>query len=180
MRHLRWHLRQWRRQLGWPGLAGAGLLAAAVLLYAANVIPERWQSHRLRAEIADLEAAARAGAAPREQGPEARLAGFYQTFPERASASAWLEKVYAAGEAAGLILDKGEYRLDVDRDARLARYEINLPVRGGYPQVRQFIRGVLAAIPSMALSDVQFRRGAVGDPTVEARIRFILYLREAA
>lgn len=178
--HWRWHLAYWRRLLGWPGQAGVALLVVGVLLYGASVIPDRWRAAGLRREIAATEAAARAGAVPREQGPEFRLAAFYQAFPERASAGAWLEKVYAAGNAAGLVLDKGEYRLDPDRDARLVRYEINLPVRGGYPQVRQFIRAVLAEIPSMALSDVQFRRGVISEPAVEARIRFVLYLREAA
>lgn len=178
--HWRWHLLQWRRRLGWPGLAGAALAALAVLFYAVAALPEHFASLGLERRVAEAEAAARAGKAPEEQRPEVRLARFYQAFPARGTAPAWLEKIYAAGSAAGLVLDKGEYRLNPDPGRRLVRYEIALPVRGGYVQVRQFIQTVLAQIPTVALSDVEFRRATIGDPNVEARLRFILYLREEA
>ena len=175
----RWHLALWRRRLGWPGLVGAGLLALAVLFYATVVIPEHLDAASLQQRVAATAAAAKTGSVPAGLGPEARLAAFYRTLPERDTATAWLEKIYAAGEQAQLVLDKGEYRLSPERDARLARYEINLPVRGGYVQIRQFIRTVLAEIPFAALNDIQITRGKVSDPNVEARIRFVLYFREA-
>lgn len=178
--HWRWTLGHWRRRLGWPGVAGAGLAALALVFYAGVVIPDRFAAARLRQQAAAAEAAARAGKTPEAQRPEVRLALFYQAFPERGTAPAWLEKIYAAGSAAGLLLDKGEYKLSPDPDHRLVRYEISLPVHGGYVQVRKFIQDVLAQIPTVALSDVDFRRAAIGDPNVDARIRFILYLREAA
>lgn len=177
---LRWLLRLWRRRLGWSGVIGAGLLVLALLFYAAAVLPEHLEANRLEDQAGAVAAAAKAGATPAGLEPEARLASFYRTFPERATATAWLEKIYAAGNQAGLTLDKGEYRLTPDRDTRLVRYEVNLPVHGSYPQVRQFVRNVLAAIPFAALNDIQIRRGNVGEAAVEADIRFNLYFREAA
>lgn len=177
---LRWHLGLWRRRLGWPGMAGAALLALAVLFLLGVVIPEHLKATDLEQRATAAAAAAKAGTVPTGLTPEARLASFYQTFPERSTAPEWLEKIYAAGAQAALTLDKGEYKLNPDRDARLVRYEISLPVRGSYVQIRQFIRAVLAEIPFAALSDIQIRRGKVSDPNVEAGIRFTLYLREAA
>lgn len=177
---MRWHFALWRRRLGWPGLAGAALLVLAGLFYAAVVIPERLEASDLQQRVAAMTAAAKAGKVPAGLAAEARLATFYRSFPARSTAPTWLEKIYAAGAQAALVLDKGEYKLIPDRDARLVRYEINLPVHGSYVQVRQFIRTVLAEIPFAALNDIQIRRGAVSEPNVEARIRFILYLREGA
>lgn len=177
---LRWHLALWRRHLGWPGLAGAALLAVALLFYAAVVIPDHLKASDLQQQVTTMTAAAKAGSVPTSLSPEARLATFYQTFPERSTATSWLEKIYAAGTQAALVLDKAEYRLTPERDARLVRYEVNLPVHGSYVQIRQFIRAVLAEIPFAALNDIQIRRGAISDATVEARIRFNLYFRESA
>lgn len=177
---LRWLFNLWRRRLGWPGLAGAALLALALLFYAAAVVPEHLEAARLQDQATALEAAAKVGAVPANLGPEARLASFYRTFPERGTATAWLERIYTAGTQAGLVLDKGDYRLSAESNARLVRYEVNLPVHGSYPQVRQFVRAVLAEIPFAALNDIQIKRGNVGEATVEANIRFNLYFREAA
>jgi hypothetical protein len=176
----RWQLALWRRRLGRPGLAGVALLALALLFYAAVVIPEHLEANDLEERTTAMAAAARSGDVPAGLAPQARLAAFYQAFPGRDAATEWLERIYAAGEQAGLVLDKGEYRLAPERDARLVRYEVNLPVRGNYVQIRRFVRSVLADIPFAALNDFQIRRGTVSEGEVEARLRFNLYFREEA
>lgn len=175
-----WLLRRWRRSLGWPGLAGAGLLVLALLFYAGASLPERLRAHGLEQEVAAARARASAPARPAETGTEARLASFYSGFPGRDTAPVWLEKLYAAGQQAGLALERTEYKATPDRASRLLQYEITLPVRGSYLQVRQFIRTALNDIPTMALREIHFRRANIGEPVVDAQIRFVLYLREGA
>lgn len=172
---LRWQRHLWRRRLGWPGLAGALLLGLGLLAYAGLIIPDQMKAADLRQQA---NTAARTDAAPVAGATDNRQPAVYQSFPESDTASAWLEKIYDAGAAAQLNLDKGEYRLTPDPNSGLARYEINLPVRGGYVQVRQFVRTVLAELPFAALDDIQIRRGNIGEGTVEARIRFTLFLRD--
>lgn len=176
----KWLLGRWRRLLGWPGLAGAGLLAAAALVYAGLDLPARLQLEGVRQQVA--AARTRAAAAPRSerQSAEAQVVAFYNAFPSRDTAPAWLQKIYAAGEQYALNLEKGEYRQTLDRGSHLINYEINLPVRGSYVQIREFIRTVLTEVPTLALRDLQLRRNKIDEPTVDAQIRFVLYLREAA
>lgn len=175
---LPWHLARWRRRLGWPGLAGMALLVLALGFELVVAVPERLEITELRERVAAAEEARQAGVPPPGQGPEAGLAAFYRALPPRASAGSWLEKIYAAGRDASLLLDKGEYKLNPAPDTRLARYEISLPVRGGYGQIRTFVDTVLRDIPAIALDDLQIRRGNITEGTLEARIRFVLYLRE--
>ena len=54
----------------------------------------------------------------------------------------------------GVELSSSEYRLVNDNDARLARYEMILPVKGKYSQVRAFMATALEAVPAMAISAI--------------------------
>jgi len=174
-----WLLRRWRRALGWPGLAGAALLVLALLVFVGLGLPERLQLEGVKQQVAAARTRASTPTRSDRQGTEAQMAAFYNAFPSRNTAPAWLQKIYAAGEQFSLGLEKAEYKQTLDRNSHLFNYEINLPVRGSYVQIREFIRTVLAEIPTLALRDVQIRRANIGESTVEAQIRFILYLREA-
>ncbi|MGE5493183.1 MAG: type 4a pilus biogenesis protein PilO [Actinomycetota bacterium] len=176
----RWFLRRWRRAIGWPGLAGIALLVLAAVVYVGLSLPEHLQLAGVQQQVAAARARAASPANTQRQGAEAQVAAFYNAFPSRDTAPAWLQKIYAAGDQFSLSLDRAEYKQTLDRNSRLFNYEVNLPVKGSYVQIREFIRTVLTEIPTLALREVQIRRPNIAEPTVDAQIRFILYLREAA
>jgi hypothetical protein len=60
--------------------------------------------------------------------------------------------------------------------AGLVRYRIALPVRGGYPQIRQFLELAHRALPSLAVEAVSLQRHRIDDSEIEARLSLILYL----
>lgn len=176
----RWFLRRWRRGIGWPGLAGIGLLVLAGVVYVGLSLPEHLQLVGVKQQVAAARTRTTTPASSQRQGAEAQVAAFYNTFPSRDTAPAWLQKIYAAGDQFSLSLDRAEYRQTLDRNSRLFNYEVNLPVKGSYVQIREFIRVVLTEIPTLALREVQIRRASIAEPMVDAQIRFILYLRESA
>lgn len=177
---MRWRWNRGRRALGWPGLAGAALLFLAAAFHLAATLPENARSRELQQQLAQAKRRAAAPATFEITSPAARLAAFYEQFPRRDTLAAWLELLYAAGQHASLALDKAEYKLAAERNSPLLRYEINLPLSGGYLQVRGFVQEVLERIPTLALQDFQVKRGNIAEPKVEVRLRFVLYLREAA
>ena len=61
----------------------------------------------------------------------------------------------------------------------MGMYEVDLPVKGSYVQIRKFIVKVLNAMPSAALEEVSFKRESVGSGELEARIRFTIYMSAA-
>lgn len=87
-----------------------------------------------------------------------------------------MEKIYAAAAKFNLNLDQGDYQLVQERDLKLARYEMVLPVRGDYVQIRKFVALALSEVPTLALDGISLTRQNITDPTVDAQLRMTLYL----
>lgn len=107
-----------------------------------------------------------------------QLVAFYRFFPKLNTVSDWIAKLYDAAVQQNLILDTGEYQLVPARDGQLIRYDITLPVKGSYLQIRKFVAQALEDVPSLALGGITFNRQKIDDAFVDAQIRFTLYLGE--
>jgi hypothetical protein len=79
----------------------------------------------------------------------------------------------------GLTLSKAEYKLAEDKNGRYRSYQILLPVKGSYNSIRQFCEKILLAIPFASLDEMGFKRESIASVTLEARLRFTLYLSES-
>lgn len=165
-----------RRDLG-----ALGMLAAAVL--GLTIAFSYWVIRPLEARKASLELEHRPGSLANgvdlvrtsTRGTAGQLDDFYRFFDRGVRTDEWLAKLYGIGTAAGLQLRQGTYRLDATR-GRFERYQILLPVRGSYAQVRVFLETLLAEIPVMSLDQVSFRRRAANDTLVEVEITLTLHL----
>lgn len=165
-----------QRDLGLLGLVSAGALIATVLFSMAFVQPLEARKARL-----EREAAVRAPAGAAEvlrvsaRTPAGQLDNFYRFFERRERTDEWLAKLYGIGSAAGLQLREGTYRLDGTRQ-RFDRYQVQLPVRGSYAQIRAFLEASLAEIPLMSLDQVSFRRKSANETAVDADVILTLHL----
>jgi len=177
MNRLWWEMMQFARLAGWQGGLGMLLLLAAGIM-ASSVIPAGIEQLGHSREEASTIAARLKSAGPgaKAEGPRDRLAAFYAFFPAANTVPDWLEQVYAVADSSGVRLETGEYKLVEERGHRLAAYQMTLPVRGSYRQVREFVAGVLENVPAASLDEIGFRRDSVGSPAVEARLRFTIYL----
>lgn len=165
-------------------LGGLGALGLALLIFALGF------HHAVRPPaLADL-AQARAGALRPRLAPDSepatpaedtgqQLARFYRHFAAGQGVQDWLERIYRGAADNGLVLEEGEYRMVPSHLPRLARYQVRLPVRGSYRQVRGFLAQVLRAVPVAALDNVEFERQKVGEATISARVHLSLYLEAA-
>jgi hypothetical protein len=111
--------------------------------------------------------------------PADPLDAFYETLGPRRYAEQQVKTLFALAAKNGLSLSQGEYKSAYDRNARLTTYQVNLPVKGSYGAIWTFALGTLRTIPFASLDDIGFRRDSIGDPTVEARLRLTLYLKDA-
>ena len=165
-----------KRDLGALGLASVAALGALVLFSLAFVKPLEARKARLEAESANRgQAMGAAIVRVRAPGPSGQLDELYRYFDRGERTDEWLAKLYGIGSAAGLQLRAGTYRFEETRQ-RFNRYQIQLPVRGSYAQIRAFLEAGLAEIPVMSLDQVSFRRKAVNDTAVEADIVLTLHL----
>lgn len=181
---LRWRVRREFSRLGWPGLAGLALLAAAAVLWLGAWSPDEGRARQLRAEVAGLRtrlhsagASGSAAAAALPSNRATQLATFHEFFPAVSTLPDWLAALHAAAARNRLALESGDYTLVPPRgEQRLWRYEISLPMKGTWPQLRGFVSEALEQIPAAGLENVVLRREAVGAAQVEAKLEFVLWL----
>ncbi len=166
------------------GGMGAGIAIVLCVLGAgawAWLLPQRAAQARLTAQPLPAPAPAPAtlvAAAPPPTSDQ-NLAGFYDVLGEKRYAEQQVKVLFDLAAKTGLTLNQGEYQFGYDKASRVSTYRINLPVKGPYQSIWQFSLLALRAVPFAALDEVSFRRDAIADAAVEARVRFTLYLKDA-
>lgn len=88
-----------------------------------------------------------------------------------------IKTIFAQGKEGGLKLSNGEYQFNCEASGSYCTLRLALPVKGPYPLVRNFTRGVLEKIPSAAIEEISFRRDGIKMATVDARIKFAIYMK---
>lgn len=154
------------RRLGPAGVFGIGVLVGCAGFYLNALLPLRTQ---VRSERLALEQRPMAT-------PDDALQRFYALFPAPAQLSDELARLHQLALAAGLDLSQAEYRLE-RRQAGLWAYRANLPVRGSYAQLRQFLSAVLSDMPAASVDALRFERRRTADTRLEATVRITLYAR---
>lgn len=177
---------RWQAErLGNAGKIGVGLLVFSAVFFFAAVLPRQEESNALRIKAEEMQARLRSQPAEKESDPAPKvvygtqaLKAFYAFFPNIDSTPFWIGEVVKAAAQQGIELGSADYRMEREKDIRLARYEMVLPVRGQYAQVRGFVAEALRAVPAMSLADLAIKREGVGSDLLEANLKFNLYLGE--
>lgn len=168
-----------------PVVLAAGVVVLVMAGAFAWILNATWTLQRAQ-EAYDAQARQKAqapGAAAPAPAPEPvaapdNLAAFYGALGERHGAEQQVRTLFALAAKSGLVLRQGEYKQGYDRNAHVYTYQVNLPVKGSYQAIWQFAMAALRAIPFASLDEISFHRDAIGDTTVEARLRLTLYLRD--
>jgi Tfp pilus assembly protein PilO len=176
---LAWTAQRWSARLGGTGAAGLALLAFAAAFWFSAVAQRVDARMALDAQVEELRLRYRMAEARPDAvkpGKARQLRTFYEFFPHYSSVPDWLSRINAAAQSTGLSLDLGEYSMVQERGARLARYQLTLPLKGNYRQIRGFIGEVLREVPAASLDDISFRREAIGSQVLDTRIKLTLFV----
>jgi hypothetical protein len=163
-------------------MLAAGVLALCLALYFSAIRPAQQRLEAAQSRVISLQHAVQPDKAPggKAHTPAQQLLEFYRIFPQENSYPQWLEKLVSVAESSGISLNEGEYKATRDKVGRLVSYQITLPLKGPYPQIRRLLAALPLELPAVALKDVQFERQKVADPNVEARIRLVLFLERGS
>lgn len=173
-----WVVRQYGVRLGWQGVTGCGLLLLCFLLALVWLQPLWMESRHVKDQAEMLRASvAQRGGAQQPGNPAVQLSGFYALFPGTDSIADSLDRIYQAATDNNITLSQADYSFADAEGGVLQRYEIAMPVRGKYTQVRNFIARVLSENKNAALLGMSLARNSVADVGVEAQVRFAFYLR---
>lgn len=174
-----WTIKRWSSYFGWPGAIGLGLLVFSISFYFSAVLPAHKHLEELDNNIAEMRGSVKsADQDVIPDRPETQLLAFYRFFADHQDIPDLLEQIYEHASAIGLRLDRGEYRVISDKTGKLLRYQITLPVKGTYPQIRGFVANILKDIPTLSLDNINFKKQKITDPTVDSEIKLSLYLGE--
>jgi Tfp pilus assembly protein PilO len=172
-----WSIKRALVKLRWPGVAGLGLIAFTLGLTLFGVEASRQKLMALDREAAALKTQlGKHSAAPTLASSRSQLSNFYAFFPLTENVPELLSRINRSANEHQLMLEKGEYKLAREPDFRLARYQVTLPIRGDYGELRSFVNDVLEAVPSAALEELTLKRESADLPQLEGRVRFVLFL----
>ncbi len=183
-----WMLNKASKNLGVWGLTAIVILLATVFFYTSKILPMEQEIRDLNTRLL-LQGTVPTTESIVETKPKQNTAEevsiFYHRFPEVATLPNWLEAIDEAAIHEQLALNRGDYKLNkvskaatTLKENSLTRYEIMLPVKGSYIQIRKFIATILRQLPMLALSDFQITRENVSSATVDANLLFVLFLKE--
>ena len=176
MQRVRWMLPRVGTKLGWAGLLGVLVIACSVMFLLLHVIPEGRSTSALELENVNDSQLQRLGGRHAPESPSNQLARFDALLPSLHDLPAVLARVHADAARHGVELSEGQFKLSIEPDTRIARYQISFPVKAGYAATREFVRNVMQDTPAMALEELSFERSDPKSSLANTRIQFVLYV----
>lgn len=180
MRRLTWWAQYLTSRLGWPGLAGGVMMLVSGGVHWGILTKEVTRQNDLRAASLVMTSNLR-----ERQNQPATLNGaeLLTRFTEALPASTAqqrtdaIAKMQSAALAEGVALQEASFLESEAAGQPFDSLEMVLPVNGNYVQLRRFIARALSANPALALEGVTFNRQSVSEATLEAQLRFTLYMQ---
>jgi hypothetical protein len=164
-------------RLGPAGVLGLGVLVFCVPFYFSGLRPLEQEVAAQRGAVERLRARGPfRPVAVEDRATELRR--FHELFPHVEQLPGELERLFGLARGAGLDLRQGEYRLERP-SAGLAAYRVTLPVRGAYPQLRNFVNAVLREFPIASIDALRFERHAVVDSQLDAQLRLTVWFQNS-
>jgi hypothetical protein len=160
------------QQLGLPGWVGVALLLLAA-----------WGEWSALPALHQGSAGAQVQATP-EQAVSALMA----RLPTPAQRSTVLAGILEAARAQKLTIDsmqlhQTEDRIEAGPEARgagVSRQQIDLPIKGSYPQIRAWLVNLLQEQPALSLDDLQLKRVDAQTDQLDARVSLSLWVFDGA
>lgn len=170
--HLRFHL----FRHGWPAMVGLMLLIAALGLHGFGVRAVQESTSIVRSQQATLQESTRFHL-PQVDDSAKQQQALYAKLVDPSGALQAVNLIHRTAASHRVLLSSGEYRVVRDPKAQISRYQITLPVRSSYPNLRAWLAEVMNTIPTIALDEISVQRDTVASDDVDARVRLTLLMR---
>jgi len=175
MQRVRVSLARMHQRIGWAGIAGIVLFAAAVV-----VIALAWSVQAAFVRSDEARAAATVAAVP---PPDAWAAAPTPAIPELSPASEiplLLTQIKQAAVGNGLDWRAAEYRVTAATPTQPASLEVRCSIRGPYPKLRGMLVQLKASIPAFSLREFSASRPNADTVDVDAKLTLAVFLQDGA
>lgn len=109
---------------------------------------------------------------------DASLDRFYEFFRNDQSQSDVIARLSVTATDMGLTMRRIDYRPLPESSLRLAGFQIQLPLSGTYPDLRNFVSTILSRMPTVTLDQIEISRAKEGADLVEAQLLLSYYHTE--
>lgn len=173
-------LRFYLVRAGWPSIAGVFLLLVGSIIEFLVIPHEQAAVTVARTAAGDQRTAYLQAQDAGHQGTSEAvetLEEFRETLLPEANVDEALEFIQRAALSRGLLPGGTEYKWQHLPAAKLAVVRITLPLKGSYGSLRGFVQDVFSEHAGLALEQFDMQRDSIASSQVEARLRFVLFLR---
>lgn len=164
------------KQFGWQGLIGVLLTLISTFFFFAFTTPKVNYVRQLQLDIGNIKTSSKVYAKDHNITQFDVVKDFYRLLPAQNETNNKISIILTAATNAGLVMEKVEYDQPLTHSP-IAQYQIKLPLKGSYVQIRQFINEVLNNLPTIALDDITMWRDDITTDVLQTRIQFTLYLK---
>lgn len=169
------------RRLSVAGVLGLLLLAGAAWVWLIETPRLQAATAQAQRDLTALKGklATQASTPPvRQTSDEERLAKFYAALVPGADVPKTLARLFALAQAAKITLKQGDFQRVENKPGKFVALQFNLPAKAGYGQLRDFIDAALTEMPALTLEEVVFKRETAANATLDATLKFVLYVSE--
>lgn len=175
-RHI-WFL-QIKRQLGWSGAIGSVMLLLAIWVYGFGIVATQANIAEHELNIKQLKEKRAKLVRNTERVIKVSNEEPISTLPNVNGLPQELSVLLALVEQKNLELLAGDYKLGKSLNQDFVQYEIQLPLKGHYQDIRFFVDSLSTELPHASIKALNLKRESVKDSEIEARLNIVLYLRD--
>ncbi|PPD43339.1 MAG: hypothetical protein CTY14_08790 [Methylotenera sp.] len=179
IKKLAFYLRTIQYRMGRLGLWGMLLILTAIITYFRLNLPQLDQLVEAKAALLKAKQTSQLASTstPKELQPSADITQFIEQFPLSDNKEDTLKAIITIAKKNNLPLDTGTYHTVTKEAGQVVMYEINLPLRGTYPQIKQWLAQTLSSMPNMALTTLQLKQTTNESNVIEAEVGLTAYFR---
>jgi len=108
------------------------------------------------------------------------LQQFQALLGDRKYAEQELKKILDIAQKSEVQIRAGDYKQVDNVQGQFSTYSLKFPVRGSYTQIRHFVERCLLQMPNASLDELTFKRDAVSQVVLEAKVQFTVYFQLTA
>ncbi len=181
-RRMLWFARRALARLDMPVLAALVIACLLVLFHVFVLLPQQSAveaADRSRGNPRNAPALAMTRVASSADAEAAALTQFYGFFGNSERQADVIARLVVMATDLGLAYRRIDYRPLPESSLGLDGFQIQLPISGAYPELRNFVSTVLTRMPTITLDQIEIARRKDGKDGVEAQMSFSYHYREA-
>lgn len=163
---LRWQAMRWQQALGFWGLLALGLTLAALVIDLGVTTPAFQQDNQRRQEV-------QAGIAERPQDVRVTEPAAVEKLPGAEAFAPRLEKLLSLIQQQGFSIDQTTLAYSAPGDTGLQRLDVDLPLTGSYPALRQAL-AIVAQEPGVRVESLTLERKEINASTLAIGLKLSL------